>query len=53
VFVTGGLQRASITSQDKLHFQAPHAAKQGIDQSLLVIDLHNQAINHDAQIVPA
>jgi hypothetical protein len=53
MIAAGRLCRLCITGQDELHFQAPHAAQQGIDQRLLAIDLHNQGINHDAQIVPA
>ena len=53
MFIARRLQGASITGQDELHFQLPHAAQQGINQGLLAIGLHNQPVNHDAQIVPA
>jgi hypothetical protein len=53
VFVAGGLQGASITGQDKLHLQMPHAAQQGIDQYLLVIGLDNQQIGQNSQFIAA
>jgi hypothetical protein len=53
MIAAGRLCRLCITGQDELHLQMPRAAQQGINQCLLAIGLHNQAISQDAQVVPA
>lgn len=52
VLIAWGLQWPRI-SQYQLNLQLPHAAQQGINQNLLVVGLHNQAIDQNAQIVAA